>query len=131
MSEATPIKIDPLSFTCLYLKLQVNKLHLGTATGFVVTHKGQNFLVTNWHVFSDRHAETGRLMSRRAAIPDEVRIAHNTKRRIATICSSVNRLFFIGSLSDCGSHSLKLQLVLKTWAGHPLTWSSPVSCHYH
>ena len=46
--------------------------------------------------------------------------AWSASRRIETICSSVNRLFFIGSLSDCGSHSLKLQLVLKTWAGHEL-----------
>ena len=35
----------------------------------------------------------------------------------ATICSSVNRLFFIGSLSRCGNHSLNSETVLKIWAG--------------
>ena len=30
----------------------------------------------------------------------------------------MNQLFFIGSLSGCGSHSLKLRLVPSTWAGH-------------
>src|SRR5713101_8557469 len=42
----------------------------------------------------------------------------SASRRIATICSSVKRLFFIGSSLVGGSHSLKLRLVLRTWAGH-------------
>src|SRR6267378_915204 len=42
----------------------------------------------------------------------------SASRRIATICSSVKRLFFIGSSLVDGSHSLKLRSVLRTWAGH-------------
>ena len=35
----------------------------------------------------------------------------------ATVCSSVKRLVFIGSLSSCGNHSLNPETVLKIWAG--------------
>src|SRR5713101_3767634 len=48
----------------------------------------------------------------------------SASRRIATICSSVKRLFFIGSSLVGGSHSLKLRLVLRTWAGQTRSVSS-------
>lgn len=47
--------------------------------------------------------------------------AGGTTDVIATICSSVKRLFFIGSSLGCGSHSLNLRLVLRTWAGQCVT----------
>lgn len=73
------IRIDPLSVTSLYLKIQVNGQLLSTATGFVVVHQDKPFLITNWHVFSGRHPDTGAPMSKTAGIPDEVRIAHHYK----------------------------------------------------
>ena len=52
------------------------------------------------------------------AVDDVSFSVHEREVGSRPFCSSVNRLFFIGSLSGCGSHSLKLRLVLRTWAGH-------------
>src|SRR4051812_43799972 len=69
-------QIDPLSVTSLYLKLYAKGNQLSTATGFVVEHHGRRFLVSNWHVFSGRNADTDQpLDSKTAAVPDQVRIA--------------------------------------------------------
>jgi hypothetical protein len=76
--------IDPLSTTSLYLKLNVNGLLLSTATGFVVEHRQRYFLVTNWHVLSGRHPDTDAPLSKTAALPDEVRIAHHLKNQLGT-----------------------------------------------
>ena len=62
--------------TSLYLELCANGHQIATAGGFVVQHCERNFLVTNWHVLTGRHAETGEPLDRKtAALPDEVRIA--------------------------------------------------------
>lgn len=76
------IRIDPLSVTSLYLKLQVNGKQLSTATGFVVEHSGKHFLISNWHVFAGRHPDTDKPLSPTAGIPDEVRIAHHHKNEL-------------------------------------------------
>lgn len=69
------IRVDPLSATSLYLKLQVGGQYLANATGFVVVHSGRPFLVTNWHVLAGRHPETDQPLSKTGGLPDEVRIA--------------------------------------------------------
>lgn len=48
--------------------------------------------------------------------------ALSASRRIATICSSVKRAFLHRLLDSCGSHSLKLRLGQKTWAGQLDIW---------
>lgn len=68
--------VDPLSLTSLYLKLYVRDQHLSNASGFVVRYAERNFLVTNWHVLSGRHADTQKPLSPTAGIPDQLRIAH-------------------------------------------------------
>ena len=73
------IRIDPLSNSSLYLKAYVNGNQLSTATGFVVTRGGTQFLVSNWHVFAGRHPETQAPLSSTAGIPDEIRIAHHSQ----------------------------------------------------
>src|SRR4051812_7501865 len=77
VNPAVPaVQIDPLSVTSLYLKLYANGQQLSTATGFVVEHGGRRFLISNWHVFSGRNADTGEpLDSKTAALPDQVRVA--------------------------------------------------------
>lgn len=86
LTEASlaPILIDALSLTSLYLKIQVNGQQLSTATGFVVSRGAKYFLITNRHVLSGRHPETGKLLSPTAAIPDEVRIAHHRKSALGS-----------------------------------------------
>ena len=49
----------------------------------------------------------------------------SASRRILTICSSVNRLFFMGSSPGGGSHSLKLSVGRKIRAGHPFFANLP------
>ena len=79
------VRIDPLSCTSLYLKLYVNGIQLSTATGFLVNRDERNFLISNWHVFSGRDANTGKPLSKTtAALPDEVRIAHHVKGKLGT-----------------------------------------------
>lgn len=78
------VRIDQLSLTSLYLKLQVNGNLLSTATGFVVDHQGKLFLITNWHVLSGRNPETDKPLSSTGGIPDEVRIAHHRKDQLGT-----------------------------------------------
>jgi len=48
--------------------------------------------------------------------------------RIATICSSVKRLFFMDSSLVNGSHFLKLRLDQRTWAGQGSFATYP-ACH--
>lgn len=84
MATGGPVQIDPLSVTSLYLKVYANGNQLSTATGFVVEHRSRSFLVTNWHVLSGRHPETGNPLSPTAGIPDEVRIAHTQKRSLGS-----------------------------------------------
>ncbi|MFO1206310.1 MAG: hypothetical protein U1E63_11380 [Burkholderiales bacterium] len=48
--------------------------------------------------------------------------ALSASRKIATICSSVKRAFLHRLLDSCGSHSLKLRLGQKTWAGQLDIW---------
>jgi hypothetical protein len=78
-----PARIDPLTGTSLYLKLQFGETLVSNATGFVVEYRGRNFLVSNWHVFAGRNADTGELLSpKTGAIPNQVRIAHHHKKQL-------------------------------------------------
>jgi len=81
-AEPRIAQIDPLSVTSLYLKVYSHagqEQHLSNATGFVVAWRGKHYLVTNWHVLAGRHPETGKPLHKMAALPDEVRIAHNMR----------------------------------------------------
>lgn len=82
--SAPIVQIDPLSLTSLYLKLNVNGNLLSTATGIIVEHEQRYYLVSNYHVFAGRHAESGRPLSPTAGIPDEARIAHHIKPHLGT-----------------------------------------------
>jgi hypothetical protein len=85
MAEGTPLQIDPLSVTSLYLKVNVNGILLANATGFAVEEGGNVYLVTNWHVLSGRHPETGDPISKKTAgIPDEIRVAHHLRGSLGT-----------------------------------------------
>jgi len=62
----------------LQITLLANDKELSSATGFLVSHEGELYLVTNWHVLSGRHAETQAILSATGATPDAVRIRHTT-----------------------------------------------------
>jgi Trypsin-like peptidase domain len=50
---------------------------IANATAFVVIHQGEYYLVTNWHVATGRHPETGCAMSKMAAVPEELAVLHH------------------------------------------------------
>jgi hypothetical protein len=72
MTSPKAIGIDRISLTSLRLEARARGNLLGTATGFTIEHEGQPLLITNWHVVTGRHAETGGLLSKTAATPDEL-----------------------------------------------------------
>jgi hypothetical protein len=66
------------NFQSLLITPMVNGLDLASATGFIVRHGNDFFIVTNWHVLSGRHVDTEEPMHDSAATPDAVRITHTT-----------------------------------------------------
>jgi hypothetical protein len=67
-------RIDVGSLVTSKLRVFARDLELGCATGFFVEHKGRLFLVTNWHVVSGRHFQTGKPMDeQKATLPDRLR----------------------------------------------------------
>lgn len=71
------VQVARPSVASLPLELRFQAQRLGTATGFVVERKGNQFLVTNWHVVAGRRPDNGAVLSQSGAVPDEVVIMHN------------------------------------------------------
>lgn len=67
--------IDYFSCVPVRIILWFDDKKLGHATGFLYSRGGGLFLVTNWHVFSGRNAETGQPVDeRRLAIPNALQV---------------------------------------------------------
>jgi hypothetical protein len=65
--------IDYFSLVPIQVILSFNSKEISRATGFFYNRKGQDYLVTNWHVLSGRNAETGRsLDEEHLCIPNEI-----------------------------------------------------------
>jgi hypothetical protein len=81
--------------TPLYLELLARGQVIGSGTGFVIqTFSDTQYLVTNWHVLAGRNADTLAVLSRYAAIPDQVRIHHHSRIDINQRESRVQDLYF-------------------------------------
>jgi hypothetical protein len=79
-ANVKPIFLDPLSGRPLYLIQTKDDEALGTATGFIV-QKGKNyFLITNWHVVSGRHPESGQALHPSGKTPNALLIWHHGKQ---------------------------------------------------
>jgi hypothetical protein len=76
----TNIEVDPLSWCSVRLRLTARGQTLATATGVTVwlPERAQVYLVSNWHVFSGRNADTGALMNDVGAEPDTVEVEHHS-----------------------------------------------------
>jgi Trypsin-like peptidase domain len=72
-----PRFVDPLTVSSLYLSVRSGAKEIGTATGFVVTHASRQYLVTNGHVVTGRHPDTGVLVL--SGVPDSLTIWHHGK----------------------------------------------------
>ena len=69
------IIIDPFSWVPLYLKAKQRDNHLSVATGIPYRFENEQFLITNWHVASGRHPETGQsLQQPSAVVPDRIAV---------------------------------------------------------
>ena len=70
-------KIEPLSATSLYLETYYDQLCLGSGTGFVAKRNDKYFLITNRHVVTGRHQETGKPLHEQGAIPNKMKVHFN------------------------------------------------------
>lgn len=65
------------SVQSLLLQMRFGDTVLGTATGFVANAKAGPVLVTNRHVVTGRHQDTGVPLSSTAGVPDNLAVWHN------------------------------------------------------
>ena len=70
-------RFAPGSLRSLAVLARANGIAVGNATGFVVIHGGEPYLVTNWHVVTGRNPETGQALSETSAVPDELAVLHH------------------------------------------------------
>jgi hypothetical protein len=70
-------KIDPFSLTAVPVEQCANGKPFGVATAFVWKRGAQHYLITNWHVVTGRHAQTGKLET--IVQPDMIRAHFNTR----------------------------------------------------
>jgi hypothetical protein len=66
------------SVQSLYLEVYKDNLKLGSATGFIIRSKSQNYLVTNYHVVTNKKPINNEwLDSREPVSPNRIAIMHN------------------------------------------------------
>jgi Trypsin-like peptidase domain len=71
------MEIAAPSVKSLFLATRANGNELSTATGFVATHHGNHYLVTNWHVVTGRRNDNATALSTTGTVPDELVVLHN------------------------------------------------------
>jgi hypothetical protein len=76
------VGIRMASVRSLLIEAITNDNAIATATGFVVSHDGSHYLVTNWHVAAGRRPGDGSIMSSNGAVPDHLQIWHNVADRL-------------------------------------------------
>jgi len=73
------------SLASLYIEMKVRGNKLSSGTGFLVSHQGRTFLVTNRHNLSGRRADTNEILSKATgACPDSVTIYHNQAGKLGS-----------------------------------------------
>jgi len=66
------------SVQSLYIETFKNGILLGSATGFVIKSKTKNYLITNWHVVTNKDPKTRNWIDPKTPIsPDNIKILHN------------------------------------------------------
>lgn len=68
------IRIDPKSLASICLAPYAFSQPAAIGTGFVIAVDEVTLLITNYHVVSGRHPETGRQLDKAAALPDRILI---------------------------------------------------------
>jgi len=68
------------SVQSLYVEMYRDSIKLGSATGFVIKSKTKNYLVTNFHVLTNRNPQTGQWLNANTPVsPNRIAIAHHAK----------------------------------------------------
>jgi V8-like Glu-specific endopeptidase len=67
------------SVQSLYIELYRDNRLLGSATGFVIKSKTQNYLVTNWHVVTNKNPINKQWLDTVKISPNRIVIVHNAK----------------------------------------------------
>lgn len=70
------------SLMSLLVEQRVNGLVLGNGTGFIVTGPSGPQLITNRHIVTGRHHDTGQPLSKTGGLPDELVIWHNVRGKL-------------------------------------------------
>ncbi|WAC64017.1 hypothetical protein OVA13_04340 [Pseudoxanthomonas sp. SL93] len=83
--EKNILVVDHASCATHQIQLYFEGKHVSSATAFLYRHGGKRFLITNWHNFSGKNAETGECISETAAIPDEFRIVFRTDNTFSNL----------------------------------------------
>jgi hypothetical protein len=73
------ISVDWYSLVSLPMEVYSGEHYLTNATGFFVRYEHGLYLISNWHVFSGRNANTGQPLDIRMLIPDRLNIALHGK----------------------------------------------------
>jgi len=73
-SMSKTIKPNLLSFSSLFIEAFFGENRLGIATGFPWEHDGSQYLITNWHVMTGLHPETGQPLDQSGATPDLLKV---------------------------------------------------------
>jgi hypothetical protein len=71
--------IDRLTLSTVPLEQYFNNTRLGQGTGFMWRAGGRDYLVTNWHVLSNRHFFTGENLSANGGRPNRLGAMFNVK----------------------------------------------------
>ena len=67
------------SVQSLYIETYFDSQILGSATGFIIKSKTQNYLITNWHVVTNKDPSTQKWIYPNSQIaPNNIRILHNS-----------------------------------------------------
>lgn len=77
-------RISQPSFQSLYVEMQARGNRIGYGTAFVAAAEvGDAFLLTNRHIVTGRHQDTGELLSKTSgAIPDSLLVWHNASTEL-------------------------------------------------
>jgi hypothetical protein len=78
------IQIQVQSVKSLLIVARFGRTELSSATGFIVEAVGKSYLVTNWHVVTGRHPDSGEVLHKQGGVPDNIAIIHNSDKGLGT-----------------------------------------------
>lgn len=68
------------SVQSLYIETYFDSQFLGNATGFIIKSKSQNYLITNWHVVTNKDPNTQKWINLKTQIsPNKIKILQNSE----------------------------------------------------